>query len=83
MVGGPPQIPAPAARALVPARLDGQNVIRDSRSRDRVYLPSEAKDVPRLMADLAHHPLATIHPDYDGKGRTARLLTTRVPHLAG
>ncbi len=31
---------------------DGQNVIRDSRTRAIVYLPPEAKDVPTLMKDL-------------------------------
>ncbi len=82
---------------------DGQNVIRDSRSRDIVYMPPEAKDVPELMGDLvawlqsaeieglpcpiraglAHYQFATIHPYYDGNGRTARLLTTLVLHLGG
>lgn len=82
---------------------DGQNVIRDSRSRDIVYMPPEAKDVPGLMAGLlawlrssetaglpcpvraglAHYQFATIHPYYDGNGRTARLLTTLVLHLGG
>jgi Fic family protein len=82
---------------------DGQNVIRDSRSRRIVYLPPEAKDVPRLMkglvswiassertalpcpirAGLAHYEFATIHPYFDGNGRTARLLTTFILHLGG
>jgi Fic family protein len=84
---------------------DGQNVIRDSRSNAIVYLPPEARDVPRLMgqfilwlnadaspgeelpvpvkAAIAHYQFATIHPYYDGNGRTARLLTTLVLHLGG
>jgi Fic family protein len=82
---------------------DGQNVIRDSRSRGIVYMPPEAKDVPRLMKELvdwisstehqelpcpiragiAHYEFATIHPYYDGNGRTARLLTTLILHLGG
>jgi Fic family protein len=82
---------------------DGQNVIRESRSRAIVYMPPEAKDVPRLMADMmawtkdsdvqrlpcpiragiAHYQFATIHPYYDGNGRTARLLTTLILHLGG
>jgi Fic family protein len=82
---------------------DGQNVIRDSRSRRIVYMPPEAKDVPQLMkemvawiarteraelpcpirAAIAHYQFATIHPYYDGNGRTARLLTTLILHLGG
>lgn len=82
---------------------DGQNVIRDSKTRGIVYLPPEAKDVPKLMnemviwlnnpqeqalpcplrAGIAHYEFATIHPYYDGNGRTARLLTTLVLHLGG
>ena len=31
---------------------EGQNVIRDSRSRGIVYMPPEAGDVPSLMKDL-------------------------------
>lgn len=82
---------------------DGQNVIRDSRTRGIVYMPPEAKDVPPLMkaltawisttqrdslpcpirAGVAHYQFATIHPYYDGNGRTARLLTTLILHLGG
>jgi len=80
---------------------DGQNVIRDARSRGIVYMPPEAKDVPKLMkqlvawigkrddlpvpvrAGLAHYQFATVHPYYDGNGRTARLLTTLILHLNG
>ena len=80
---------------------DGQNVIKDSRTRGIVYMPPEAKDVPALMsamihwintekelpvplkAAIAHYQYATIHPYYDGNGRTARLLTTLILHLGG
>ncbi len=83
---------------------DGQNVIRDSASGGLVYMPPEAKDVPKLMtelftwlssertsrdlpapvmAGLAHYQFATIHPYYDGNGRTARLLTNLLLHQAG
>jgi Fic family protein len=90
-------------KAKPTAYRDGQNVIRDSRSRRIVYMPPEAKDVPPLMkalvswvstsqddslpcpirAGIAHYQFATIHPYYDGNGRTARLLTTLILHLGG
>ena len=80
---------------------DGQNVIRDSHTKGIVYLPPEARDVPKLMrqlmewlnrkdelpaplrAGIAHYQFATIHPYYDGNGRTARLLATLILHLGG
>ncbi len=81
---------------------DGQNVIRDSQSGGIVYLPPEAKDVPKLMDELVawieatkkelpcpiragvtHYQLATIHPYFDGNGRTARLLTTLILYVGG
>jgi len=82
---------------------DGQNVIRDGRTRGIVYMPPEARDVPSMMealvawisrsqrdslpcpirAGIAHYQFATIHPYYDGNGRTARLLTTFILHLGG
>jgi Fic family protein len=80
---------------------DGQNVIRDGRTKAIVYMPPEAKDVKSLMqamaswinesaglpcpvvAGIAHYQFATIHPYYDGNGRTARLLTTLILHLGG
>jgi Fic family protein len=36
-----------------------------------------------LVAGIAHYQFATIHPYYDGNGRTARLLTTFLLHETG
>lgn len=36
-----------------------------------------------VLAAIAHYQFATIHPYYDGNGRTARLLTTFILHQKG
>lgn len=36
-----------------------------------------------IMAGLAHYQFATIHPYYDGNGRTARLVTNLLLHMSG
>ena len=41
------------------------------------YLP------PPLIAALAHYQFATVHPYYDGNGRTSRLLATTILHRCG
>lgn len=45
-------------------------------------LEGEGWPVP-IIAAIAHYQFATIHPYYDGNGRTARLLTTLILHKAG
>lgn len=45
---------------------------------------SEKQEVPcAIRAAIAHYQFATIHPYFDGNGRTARLLTNLVLHLGG
>ena len=38
---------------------------------------------PAILAGVCHYQFATIHPYYDGNGRTARLLASLVLHLNG
>ncbi|HXW85759.1 MAG TPA: Fic family protein [Candidatus Bathyarchaeia archaeon] len=44
---------------------------------------ASAKIPSPLVAALAHYQFVTIHPYYDGNGRTARLLTTLILHKGG
>jgi Fic family protein len=44
--------------------------------------PGDSLPCP-LRAGIAHYQFATIHPWYEGNGRTARVLTTLILHLGG
>lgn len=44
----------------------------------------ESSELPcPIIAGITHYQFATIHPYYDGNGRTSRLLTTLILHLGG
>jgi len=48
------------------------------------WINAQLSELPvPLVAAVAHYQFATIHPYYDGNGRTARLLTTLILHHAG
>ena len=52
--------------------------------RNMVHWIKESDELPcPITAAIAHYQFATIHPYYDGNGRTARLLTTLLLHLGG
>lgn len=45
---------------------------------------NDNKAIPTpIVAGIAHYQFATIHPYFDGNGRTARLLTTLILYLGG
>ena len=47
------------------------------------WIQTAEKTPAPLVAAVTHYQFATIHPYYDGNGRTARLLTSYVLHLSG
>jgi len=48
---------------------------------DWLNSPQQKDLASPLKAGIAHYQFATIHPYFDGNGRTARLLTTLILHL--
>jgi len=50
---------------------------------NRYYADKNTELPCPVIAGIAHYQFATIHPYYDGNGRTARLLTTLILHLGG
>jgi Fic family protein len=52
--------------------------------RNLVLWIKENEELPcPIVAAIAHYQFATIHPYYDGNGRTSRLLTTQILHSGG
>ncbi|MGB0454515.1 MAG: Fic family protein [Bacteriovoracaceae bacterium] len=48
------------------------------------WIEETKDDLPcPIRAGIAHYQFATIHPYYDGNGRTARLLTTLILYIGG
>jgi Fic family protein len=60
----------------VPGLIEGLTIWMNQQAKGQV-LPAA------IVAALVHYQFATIHPYYDGNGRTARLLTTLVLHKMG
>ncbi len=49
-----------------------------------IWIKKTKRSLPcPLVAGIAHYQFATIHPYFDGNGRTARLFTTLILHLGG
>lgn len=64
---------------LPPEAQDVADLMRDLVAWIAEALAGQELPVP-IVAALAHYQFATIHPYFDGNGRTARLLTTWILH---
>lgn len=64
---------------MPPEAKDVPGLMRDLVTWVNTLLPSGELPAP-VVAALAHYQFATIHPYFDGNGRTARLLTTLILH---
>ena len=67
---------------MPPEAVDVPLLMKDLK--DWIGLQIEGNTLPiPLIAAIAHYQFATVHPYYDGNGRTARLLTTFILHACG
>lgn len=65
---------------MPPESKDVQNLMRQLVA----WIKENYDELPcPIVAAIAHYQFATIHPYYDGNGRTARLLTTFILHVGG
>jgi Fic family protein len=67
---------------MPPEAKDVPGLIKDMVGWVNASLAERELPVP-VVAALAHYQFATIHPYFDGNGRTARLLTTLILHRSG
>ena len=92
--GRPKPSPYRDGQNVIRDSADGQIVYMPPEAKDVPELMKElilwlneeagAKRLPiPVIAALAHYQFATIHPYYDGNGRTARLFTTMILHRCG
>ena len=67
---------------MPPEARDVRALMRDLIQWINKEIKAKALPVP-VMAGLVHYQFATIHPYFDGNGRTARLLTSLILHRCG
>lgn len=67
---------------MPPEAPDVPSLMRDLTEWVNVTVQAQEIPIP-VIAALAHYQFATIHPYFDGNGRTARLLTNLILHRGG